>query len=173
MFTCRQYCVVQVLDISSSAGSSPSLPLNACVARLGDAVDPLACTVIVHDHNTAAPPVEGLSDAWSVKLKAVIDASCTLDRVFDGLCSVCTASAAAAGQCPPGTHTFFTDVVGPDGLMSNTSVAVVLHVGALLAAAEVVVQFEVLVDTGSRDPGALEASGRMQAMLSSSQVLSQ
>ena len=131
-------------------------------------MDPL-CSVVIVDHNvknTDQPSESG----WTIGFKAVIDPSCTLDPVQAGLCSACPAAAVLAGQCPPGIHTIVTNIVTPGGVVSNTSVAVTLYVGASLFSAEVIVRFEVVSSTEGMNRPA-EASARLKQMLVATQVL--
>jgi hypothetical protein len=161
---------MQVLDVSSSVGSSPAVPLTACFASVGRAVDPSSCSVIVHNYNASAV-IDNSLDAGSIlKYKVMVDPLCTLDRVYAGLCSACTAAAATAGMCPPGTHTFVTDVVLPGGLGLGASLAMAFHVGSSLISAEEMIQFEVISDTRGLSLAGSEGSMRLQSMLVSSQV---
>jgi hypothetical protein len=161
---------MQVLDVSFSAGSALPVPLTACMTsgNLGD-VDRSACSVLVHDHNTVGG---SLGDDLSLSWKAAVDPTCTLDRVFSGLCAACTAAAAMAGRCPPGNHIFMLDMELPGGLEPDSTLAMVFHVGAPLLSAEVMIQFEMISDTRDLPGNASEASEGLQSMLRSSKVCS-
>jgi hypothetical protein len=157
---------MQVLDVSCSVGSALPVPLTACMTSAVGGVDS-ACSVLVHDHNAVRGVFgDGLSPSW----KAVVDPTCTLDRVYSGLCSACTAADAMAGRCPPGTHTFMLDMVLPDGLEPGTTIAMVFRVGAPLLSAKVMIQFEMISDTRDLPGNVSEASDRLQSMLLSSKV---
>lgn len=159
---------VQVLDMTASVGSPLPLPLQACVSGSNAAADAQVCTVVAHGHGDEA----GSSpEGWSLDFKAAPDPSCTFSRVQEGLCSSCTAKAAAEAQCAAGTHTFIVDAVSPDGLRPVEALAVVLHIGAALLSSEVWIQVEVLADTRGFVGGEAEiAEARLQNMLAATQV---
>jgi hypothetical protein len=158
---------MQVLDVSASVSSALPVPLKACLASAMGDVDLSACSVLVHDHNV----VGDFSGAGlSPKLKAVVDPACTLERVYSGLCSACTAAAAMAGTCPPGTHTFILDMELRGTLAPDNVLAMVLRVGSTLLSAEVMIQFEVISDTRGRSGDGQEATEALQSMLLSSKV---
>jgi hypothetical protein len=158
---------MQVLDVSFSVGSTLPVPLTACMTSAVGDVDRSACSVLVHDHNAVGGVFgDGLRPSW----KAVVDPTCTLDRVYSGLCAACTAAAAMAGTCPPGTHTFMLDMKSPGGLEPDTTLAMVFRVGASLLSAEVMIQFELISDTRHLPGNVSEASEGLQSMLLSSKV---
>jgi hypothetical protein len=156
-----------VLDVSVSAGSALPVPLTACMTSAMGDVDRSACSVLVHDHNTVGG---SLGDDLSLSWKAAVDPTCTLDRVFSGLCAACTAAAAMEGRCPPGKHIFILDMELPGGLEPDSTLAMVFHVGAPLLSAEVMIQFEMISDTRNLLGNASEASEALQSMLLSSKV---
>jgi hypothetical protein len=155
-----------VLDVACSVGSPLSIPLTACIATPVDVLDPSSCSITVYEQNTARLP----GTDWYLDFKVAVDSSCTQARVQSGLCSACSAAAAAAGKCPAGTHTFITDIVAPGGLKTDTVLGIILHVGSSVFSSDVMVQFEVMSDTRGLDE-APEASARMQTMLVSTKVL--
>jgi hypothetical protein len=156
-----------VLDLSLSVGSALPVPMTACTVSAVDAVDLSSCSVVVHDKNTAGHSIAAGS---SLSFKAVVDSSCTLARVYSGLCSACTAAAATAGTCPPGRHAFMLDIEGPAVLETSTSLSMVFHVGALLLSAEVMIQFEVMTDSRGRDGAASRAHETLKSMFAASKV---
>jgi hypothetical protein len=158
---------MQVLDLSTSVGSILPIPMIACIASAVDAVDLSSCSVLVYAHNATA---DSLVVGLSLSFKAVVDPSCTLARVFSGLCSACTAAAATAGMCPPGTHAFIFDMGLPVGEESSTMLGMVFHVGAALLSAEVLIQFEVIWDSGGVGATASKAQEALQSMLEASKV---
>jgi hypothetical protein len=130
-------------------------------------VDLSSCSVLVHDHNSVGGIFgAGLSPSW----KAVVDPTCTLDRVYSGFCAACTAADAMAGRCPPGTHTFMLDMKLPGGLEPDTTIAMVFRVGAPLLSAEVMIQFEMISDARDLPGNASDAREGLQSMLLSSKV---
>jgi hypothetical protein len=158
---------MQVLDVSFSVGSALPVPLTACITSAVGGVDLSACSVLVHDQNAAGG---SFVDDWSPTWKAVVDPTCTLDRVYSGLCAACTAAAAMAGRCPPGTHTFMLDMKLPGGLEQDTTLAMVFRVGSPLLSAEVMIQFELISDARDLPGNISEASEALQSMLLSSKV---
>jgi hypothetical protein len=156
---------MQVLDVSSSVGSALPVPITACMASDMGKADLTSCSVIVHDHN-AAGSSSGV--AFSLSFKAAVDPTCTPARVYSGLCSACTAAAATAETCPPGTHTFIFDMEVPGSLRNSNVLALAFHVGSSLLSAEVMIQFAVISD--SRGLAVSNASEALQTMLVSSKV---
>jgi hypothetical protein len=151
--------------LSLAVGTALPVPMRACMASAVHAVDLSSCSILVYGHNAT-----GDSVGLSLTFKAVVDPTCTLDRVYAGLCSACTAAAATAGTCPPGTHAFIFDMRLPGGITSGTMFGMVFHVGSSLLSAEVTIQFEVISDKrGITDP-ASKASEALHSMLVSSQV---
>lgn len=162
---------MQVLSLSTSVGRGFALSFAVCVKSPNDTVDPEACTVVVHDQNTTRSTSDGsISESgWSLDFRAAVDASCTLDKVISGHCSACTAAAAIAGTCPVGRHTIVTDIVAPGGLQSQTSLAVVVNVGAALFSVEVTLRFELVSDSRGL-PVSSQADARLRTMIVASQV---
>jgi hypothetical protein len=158
---------MQVLDVSFSVGMALPVPLTACMTSAVGEVDTSSCSVLIHDHNAAGG---SFGDDWSPTWKAVVDPTCTLDRVYSGLCAACTAAAAMAGTCPPGTHTFMLDMKLPGGLEPDTTLAMVFHLGSLLLSAEVLIQFEMISDARDLPGNVSEANEALQSMLLSSKV---
>jgi hypothetical protein len=158
---------MQVLDLSLSVGSVLPVPMTACIASAVDAGDLSSCSVLVYDNNAAN---HFLTAGSSLSFKAAVHPSCNLERVYAGLCSACTAAAASAGTCPPGTHAFILDIDGPVGLEPSTMLGMVFHVGASLLSAEVLIQFEVDTDTRGDNGTAAKARKTLQSMLEASKV---
>jgi hypothetical protein len=158
---------MQVLDVSFSVGSTVPVPLTACMTSTVGDVDLSSCSVFVYDHNSVGGIFgAGLSPSW----KAVVDPTCTLDRVYSGLCAACTAAAAMAGRCPPGTHTFMLDMELPGGLEPDTILAMLYRVGSPLLSADVMIQFEMISDTRNLSGNDSKATEALQSMLLSSKV---
>jgi hypothetical protein len=158
---------MQVLDVASSVGSALPVPMTACMASAMGKVDLASCSVIVYDQNDTRISSEA---AFSLSFKAAVDPTCTPARVYSGLCSACTASAATAGMCPLGTHTFIFDIGVPGHLWNGTVLAMAFHVGSSLLSAKVLIQFAVISDSGSLAGEVSNASEALQAMLVSSKV---
>jgi hypothetical protein len=159
--------IVQVLDLSLSVGSIMPIPITACIASTVHAVNLSSCSVLVYDNNSTGYP---LVDGSSLSFKTAVDPSCTLARVYSGLCSACTAAAAAQGTCPPGTHTFIFDMGLPVGLENTTMLGLVFHFGAAVLSAEVMIQFEVISDSRGLAGVASKAQETLQSMLVDSKV---
>jgi hypothetical protein len=153
-----------VLDLSLSVGSALPVPMTACMAS---AVDLSSCSVAVYGHN-ATDDTFGVDT--SLTFRAAVDLACTLARVYARLCSACTAAAATAGTCPPGTHTFILDLGLPGGKTKGSMLRMVFHVGSSLLSAKVTIQFEVISDSRGLAGAASSASEALKSMLVSSQV---
>jgi hypothetical protein len=141
--------------------------MKACDASVAGGVDLPACSVLVYGNNAIEPPL-GVDS--SLSFKAAVDPACTLDRVYSGLCSACTAAAATAGMCPPGTHTFVLDMGLPGGRTTDTILAMVFHVGSHLLSAEVMIQFEVISSSRDIAGAGSNTSETLQHMLVASKV---
>jgi hypothetical protein len=156
-----------VLDVITSVGRVLPVPITACRASALGAVGLSDCSVLVHDNNSTGGSV-GAGSSFS--FKAAVDPTCTLARVHSGLCSACTAAAATAGTCPPGTHTFIFHMSLPGGITTSNILAIVVHVGSCLLSAEVMLQFEVISDSRGLTGVASTAREVLQFMLVSSKV---
>jgi hypothetical protein len=155
---------MQVLDLSLSVGSALPVAMAACMAS---AVDLSSCSVVVSGHNATD---DTFGDGMSLSFRAAVDPECTLARVYAGLCSACTAAAAAAGTCPPGTHAFIFDMGLPGSIGNGTLLGMVFHVGSSLLSAQVTIQFEVVSDLRGLTGAASKTNETLQSMFVSSKV---
>jgi hypothetical protein len=153
-----------MLELSLAVSRDLPVPMTACMAS---ALDLSTCSVIVSGHNSTR---DSFGAGLSLTFKAAVDPTCTLARVYVGLCSACTAAAATAGTCPPGEHTFILDMGLPGGVQNGTMLGMVFHVGSSLLSAEVNIQFEVISDWKGPIVTASKSSETLQTMLVSSKV---
>ena len=140
------------------------------------------------NYSHSASDIDAVDAAWTLDFATAIDPSCstedspysesdyvgpasdTADAGAGGNpCTACPAARALQGQCPPGQYTIMTDLTGPEGLKSITSVAIVIDIGAAVVSGDVLVRFEVVSDTEGVE-GAAQAAARLQQMLILTQV---
>jgi hypothetical protein len=158
---------MQVLDLSASVGCLLPVPMTACMVSDVNAVDLSSCSVLVYDNESTD---DSLVAGTKLRFKAVVDPSCTLARVYSGLCSACTAAAATAGMCPPGTHAFILDIGGRFDLNGSTMLRMLFHVGSSLLSAEVMVEFKLISDSRGLAGAASRALETLHSMLVTSKV---
>jgi hypothetical protein len=139
------------VQMATPCGVPTHVPIKLC----GASDDMKGCMAFASD-----PQAMESGSGWRLRVAAAPSGNCTLPAIHAGACRACSATAASAGDCLPGQHTFLMDSVSPNGLHAANKVAVTLHVGALIVSGDVLARIDVLTEAAD-----MMANARLELML--------